>query len=128
MNSQQHTKFSLQERVDHLTKQFRPDRVNEKEWEDEKRCEEMKQSWLRDFADVFKEDLSQEDRIEMEPVKATLINGHEDVEVFHPKVANEVPAYLQKAAEKEIKRMLDGGLLEEVTGYSEHVSRGFFVQ
>ena len=81
----------------------------------------MKQKWLEDFADVFKEDLSQEDRIEMEPVKATLIDGHENVEVFHPKVANEVPAYLQKAAEKEIKRMLDGGLLEEITGYSEHV-------
>ena len=47
--------------------------------------------------------------------------------MFHPKVANEVPAYLQQAAEKEIRRMLDGGLLEEVTGHSEHVSRGFFV-
>ena len=42
-------------------------------------------------------------------------------------MANEVPAYLQQAAEKEIRRMLDGGLLEEVTGHSEHVSRGFFV-
>ena len=38
-----------------------------------------------------------------------------------------MPAYLQQAAEKEIRRMLDGGLLEEVTGHSEHVSRGFFV-
>ena len=69
--------------------------------------------------------MSQDDRIEMEPVKATLIDGHENVEVFHPKVSNEVPAYLQKAAEKEIKRMLDGGLLEEAPGYSEHVSRFF---
>merc|ERR1712215_171345 len=53
--------------------------------------------------------------------------NHEEVEMFHPKVANEVPAYLQQAAEKGIRRMLDGGLLEEVTGYSKHVSRGFFV-
>ena len=64
----------------------------------------------------------------MEPVKANLIEGHEDVEVFHPKVCNEVPAYLKKAAEKELKRMLEGGLLEEAPGYSEHVSHGFFVQ
>merc|ERR1711867_240179 len=102
LNGQQHTKYSLQERVDHQREQFRPDRVIEKEWEDEKRCEEMKQSWLRDFAYVFKEDLSQEDRIEVEPVKATLINGHEDVEVFHPKVANEVPAYLQRRQRRKL--------------------------
>ena len=63
----------------------------------------------------------------MEPVKATLVPNHEEIELPHPKVANEVPAYLQPAAEKEIRRMLDGGLLEEVTGYSKHVSRGFFV-
>merc|ERR1712236_82802 len=92
LNSQEKRRFSLQEGVEHPTKQFRPERGNEKEWEEEERCEEMKQSWLRDFADVFKEDLSQEDQIEMEPVKATLISNHEDVEVFHPKVANEVPA------------------------------------
>ena len=87
----------------------------------------MKQSWLTDFSDVFKEDLSQEDRINTEPVKATLIPNHEEIELFHPKVANEVPAYVQQAAEKEIRRMLDGGLLEEVTGHSKHVSRGLFV-
>ena len=96
------TKFSLQERVDHLTEQLRPDRVNERDLEDEVRCEAMKQSWLTDFSDVFKEDLSQEDRINMDPVKATLIPNHEEVELFHPKVANEVPAYLQQAAEKDV--------------------------
>ena len=93
----------------------------------EAKCEAVKQKWLKDFEDIFKEDLSQEDRIDMEPVKATLIPNHEEIELPHPKVANEVPAYLQPAAEKEIKRMLDGGLLEEVTGYSQNVSRGFFV-
>ena len=86
----------------------------------------MKKKRLEDYADIFKEDLSKEDRINMEPVKATLIEGHENVEVFHPKVCNEVPAYLKKAAEKELKRMLEGGLLEEAPGYSEHVSQGFF--
>ena len=50
------------------------------------------------------------------------------IKVFHPKASTEVPAYLQTAAEKELKRMLEGGLLEEAPGYSEHVSRGFFVE
>ena len=49
----------------------------------------------------------------MDPVVANLIPDHEQVEVFHPKACNEVPAYLKTAAEKELKRMLEGGLLEE---------------
>ena len=57
-----------------------------------------------------------------------LIPDHEKVQVFHPKTSSEVPAYLQKAAEKELKRMLEGGLLEETNGYTEHVSRGCFVE
>ena len=56
----------------------------------------------------------------MDPVVANLIPDHENVEVFHPKVCNEVPAYLKTAAEKELKRMLEGGLLEEAPKYSKH--------
>ena len=109
-------------------KQLSSEKVNKKEWEEERKCEEIKRKWLEDFPEIFKEDLSKEDRIDMDPVKANLIEGHENLEVFHPKVCNEVPAYLKTAAEKELKRMLEGGLLEEAPGYSKHVSRGFFVQ
>ena len=77
---------------------------------------------------MFKEDLSKDDRIDMDPVVVDLIPDHEQVEVFHPKASNEVPAYLKTAAEKELKRMLEGGLLEEAPGFSKHVSRGFFVE
>ena len=77
---------------------------------------------------MFKEDLSKEDRIDMDPVVVDLIPDHEQVEVFHPKASNEVPPYLKTAAEKELKRMLEGGLLEEAPGFSKHVSRGFFVE
>ena len=41
-NNQEKRRFSLQERVDHLTRQLRPERMKEKEWEEEKKCEEMK--------------------------------------------------------------------------------------
>ena len=101
--------------------------VNEQEWEEERKCQQLKQAWLRDFPEVFKEDLGKEDRIDMEPVVVDLIPDHKKIKVFHPKTSTEVPAYLQKAAEKELKRMLEGGLLEETNGYTEHVSRGFFL-
>ena len=77
---------------------------------------------------MFKEDLSKHDRIDMDPVVVDLIPNHEQVEVFHPKACNEVPAYLKNAADKELKRMLEGGLLEPAPGYSPIVSRGFFVE
>ena len=75
-NEEEKKKFSLQERVDNLRQQLRSEKTNEKEWEEERKCEEMKKKWLEDYADIFKEDLSKEDRIDMEPVKATLIEGH----------------------------------------------------
>merc|ERR1712082_328171 len=81
-----------------------------------------------DFNRVFKEDLTIEDRINMDPVKVQLVEDHENIQVFHPKACNEIPAYLRRAADKELERMLAGGLLEKVEDYSETVSRGFFVE
>ena len=41
--------------------------MNEEEWEDERACNNLKKKWLRDYPDVFKEDLDINDRIQMEP-------------------------------------------------------------
>merc|ERR1712030_65974 len=120
--------YTLQERVGSLRSQLSFKQVNEKEWEEERKCQEIRKAWLRDYPEVFNEDLSKEDRINMDPVVVDLIPDHEQVEVFHPKASNEVPAYLKTVAEKELKRMLKGGLLEEAHGFSKHVSRGFFVE
>ena len=64
----------------------------------------------------------------MDPVKVQLVEDHESIEIFHPKACNEIPAYLKEAADKELARMLEGGLLEPVHEYSPTVSRGFFVE
>merc|ERR1712055_344271 len=64
----------------------------------------------------------------MEPVKIKLVENHKDIPVYHPKAANEIPAYLRDAADRELNRMVAGGLLEKVEDYSETVSRGFFVE
>ena len=120
--------FTLQERVGSLRSRIELKEMNEEEWEDEKRCQELKQAWLRDFPEVFKEDLGKEDRIDMDPVVIDLVPNHEEIQVFHPKLSVDVPAYMQKAAQKELQRMLTAGMLEPINGYTEHVSRGFFVE
>merc|ERR1712030_222333 len=118
---------TIKERIDKLRSQLSFPQENLKEDLDEEECEAMKQSWLKDFSQVFKEDLTIEDRINIDPVKVTLVENHKDIPVFHPKSANEIPAYLRDAADRELNRMIAGGLLEKVEDYSETVSRGFFV-
>ena len=81
---------------------------------------------MEDFSEIFKEDLTIEDRIKMDPAKVQLVEGHEKIQIFHPKACNKIPAYLRRAADKELERMLAGGLLEPVEEYSGTVSRGFF--
>ena len=81
---------------------------------------------MEDYKEVFKEDLTIEDRIEMDPIRVQLVENHEDIPIPHPKAANEIPAYFREAADRELARMLAGGLLEKVEEYTETVSRVFF--
>ena len=118
---------TLKERVGSLRTQLSFPQENLKEDLEDEECEALRQSWMKDFSQVFKEDLTIEDRMDMDPVKVQLVEDHEDIPVFHPKACNEIPAYLRNAADKELERMLAGGLLEKVEEYSETVSRGFFV-
>ena len=39
-------KYTLQERVDSLRKQLNSEQVNKKEWEEERKCEEIKRKWF----------------------------------------------------------------------------------
>ena len=86
--------FTLQERVGSIRSRIGFKEVNEQEWEEERRCQDFRKAWLRDFPEVFKEDLGKEDRIDMEPVVVDLIPNHEEIKVFHPKLSTEVSAYL----------------------------------
>ena len=88
----------------------------------------MREKWLADYDDVFKEDLDENDRIQMEPVVVDLVENHQEIETYHPKTPLDVPAYLEEAARKELQRMLTAGMLEPVQGYTTTLSRGFFVE
>merc|ERR1712030_223642 len=119
---------TLKERIGSLRTQLSFPQENLKEDLEEEECEALTQSWMEDFSEVFKEDLTIEDRIKIDPVKVQLVEDHEKIQIFHPKACNEIPAYLRGAADKELARMFAGGLLEPVEEYSETVSRGFFVE
>ena len=101
--------------------------MNKEEWEDEKACNELREKWLADYDDVFKEDLEETGRIQMEPVVVDLVENHQEIETYHPKTPLDVPAYLEEAARKEFQRMLTTGMWEPVQGYTPTLSRGFFV-
>ena len=40
----------------------------------------------------------------------------------------EVSPYMEPAAKKELSRMVEAGMLEEIDYYTEHLSRGFYVE
>ena len=102
--------------------------LTEEDWEEERKCEELKKQWLRDFADIFKEDLGKEDRIDIDPIKIDLVDNHEEIHTFKPKTAMDVSPYMEAAAKKELARMIDTGMMEEIDYYKENLSRGFFVE
>ena len=115
--------FMLKERVGSLRSHLEMKEMSEEEWEDEKRCSDLKKAWLKDFPEVFKKDLGREDRINMEPIVIDLVDNHRDIQAFHPTTGAEVPAYLEEAALKELQRMLNAGMLEPISGYCENLSR-----
>ena len=118
---------TLRERVGSLRSHLELKEMNKEEWEDEKACNELREKWLADYDDVFKEDWEETDRIQMEPVVVDLMEKHQEIEMYHPKTPLDVPAYLEEAARKELQRMLAAGMLEPVQGYTATLSRGFFV-
>ena len=84
----------------------------------------MRKRWLKDFSDIFKETLTREDRLNIPPIKIDLEEGHQNIQTYKPRTPMEV----SPAAKKELSRMVEAGMLEEIDCYTEHLSRGFFVE
>merc|ERR1712215_526365 len=78
----------LTDRIENLRSQLSFPQENLEEDKEEEKCEEIRQAWMEDFKEVFKEDLTIEDRIEMDPVRVPLVESHEDIQIPHPKAAN----------------------------------------
>ena len=88
----------------------------------------LRKKLIKQFSDVFKEDLSPSDRLNIEPVKITLKPGQENMPIFNARVPIPTPRYLEKAANKELARIMKSGALEEVTWPTQSACQAFFVQ
>ena len=59
------------------------------------------------------------------PIKIDFVEGHKRIDTFKPKTAMEVSPYLGPAAKRELSRMVEAGMLEEIDCWTEHLSRVF---
>ena len=57
-----------------------------------------------------------------------MVDNHQDIHVFHPTTAVDISPYMEAAARKELARILNAGMIEEIQGYTKNLSRGFFVE
>ena len=53
----------IEERIGSLRSKLNFKKVEEEDFEEGKKCEDLKKRWLRDYADIFKEVLTREDRL-----------------------------------------------------------------
>ena len=84
----------------------------------------LKSKLRKEYNDVFKEDLGPEDVMKGE-LKAELNDS--EVTPTHISTPAYVPVHLRKAADKELARCLNAGVLEPCNHYTDWVSRGMFV-
>ena len=116
---------TLQERVGSMRTKLDMVEQTEEDWEEDRKCKELKHKWLCDFTDIFKEDLGCEDRIDIEPIRIDLVENHQEIPCFKPKTAIDVSSYMEAAAKKELARLIDAGMIEEIEHYTENLSLGF---
>ena len=102
--------------------------VEEEDYEDNEDFAKLRKRLLKDFRDVFKEELGQLDRLNVDPVKIELIDGHEEVKPFNCMIPAETPRHLDSAARKELMKILAAGFLEEVYHPTDWCARSFYVQ
>ena len=83
--------------------------VTEEKFEEDHEIEvysHLRNNLIKQFDDVLKEDLSPEDRLDVPPVKLSLKLGHENMPMYNVRVPISTPRYLEKAANKELSRIL----------------------
>ena len=69
----------IKERIGSLRTKLSFQELEEEDVEENRKCEELRKQWLRDFSDIFKETLSKEDRLDNPPIKIDLFQGHQNI-------------------------------------------------
>ena len=113
----------IEERIGLLRSKLNFKKVEEEDFEEGKKCEDLKKRSV-----TMQEILTREDRLNIPPIKIDLVEGHERIETFKPKTPMEVSPFLEPAAKRELSRMVEAGMLEEIDYWTVHLSRGVFVE
>ena len=85
--------MDIEERIGSLWSKLNFNKIEEEYYEEERKCEELKKRWLRNYADIFKETLTKEDRLDIPHIQIDLIEGHKRIQTFKPKTPMEVSLY-----------------------------------
>ena len=97
------------------------------EMENNKKMEKLKDKLLCKFADVFKKELTPQDRVHMPPVKLETTSVSSSIRPLNCMTPIETPLHLRKAANRELQKILKAGMIERCHHPTEWCSRGFFV-
>ena len=88
----------------------------------------LRKKMIKQFSDVFKENLNPEDCLDIEPVKIQLVPDHKSFTPYNSRVPTNTPCYLESTARKELQRILKSGALKEVHHATPWSSKAFFVR
>ena len=81
---------------------------------------------MRDFSDVFIDELTVEDRIAGDPIKLEVLEG--DIKPVHCWSPATVSIHHEKEARRVVENKVKAGILEEVSWPTSWCSRSFFIE
>ena len=122
---------NIKERVGSWRTDIKFNQVTEEKFEKVHEIEvydHLKKKLLKIFSNVFKEDLEPSDRLDVPSVRIPLKPNQESIPTYNAKVPIPTPCYLERAAQKELARIIKSGALEEVTHPTDNCCKAFFVQ
>ena len=122
---------NIKERVGSWWTGIKFNQVTEEQFEKDHEIEvydQLKKKLLKQFADVFKEDLEPSDCLDVTHVKIPLKPNYESMPKYNARVPISTPRYLEKAENRELARILKSEALEEVTWPTDTACKAFFVQ
>ena len=103
----------IKERVGSKRSQMKFSEMDDQDFDSSKQMDSIKRRLLKEYEDVFKTQLSREDRIKIDPVVIETVDNYNSFKPINHMTPIECPLHLQSAAKKELKKMMDAGFLEE---------------
>ena len=93
----------------------------------EKECKALQDELLREYSDVFTDSLQPGDKCNVDPVRIEL-KENTNVKPVNVKSPRDVPIQIRAAADKEIKTLLEAGVIAESKTPTDYCAHGMFIK